>query len=72
MYMKILVRIKNCLVLIIILLSQNIKMDDLNTLVVGKMIHGMDGAAIKEYVGLKPKMYLSRRSNSSEYKKQKT
>ena len=47
-------------------------MDDLNALVVGKMIHGMDGAAIKEYVGLKPKMYLSRRSNSSEYKKQKT
>ena len=47
-------------------------MDDLNTLVVGKMIHGMDGAAIKKYVGLKPKMYLSRKSNSSEYKKQKT
>ena len=51
--MKILVRIKKCLILAAILLSQ--KYDDSNQLVVDKMEDETGGVVIKEFVGLKPK-----------------
>ena len=50
--MKILVKIKKCLILVIIHLSQNIM-----RLVVGKMKNETAGVAIREFVGLKPRMY---------------
>ena len=61
MFMKILVKIKKCLILVIIQVSQNIQTshtnyDDLNKLVVAKMQDETDGLAIKEFVELKPKM----------------
>ena len=59
--MKILVNIKNCLILVIIQVSQNIQTsqtnyDDSNKLVVAKMQDETDGLAIKEFVELKLKM----------------
>ena len=39
-----------------------------NELVVGKMKDGTGGAAIKEFVGLKPKMYSFLLNDSSEHK----
>ena len=68
MFMKILVRIKNCSVLIIVLLSQNIAMDDLNTLVFGKMKDEMGGIAIEVFFGLKQKRNSILVSNSRKYK----
>ena len=61
MFMKILVNIKNCLILVIIQVSQNIQTsqtnyDDSNKLVVAKMQDETDGLAIKEFVELKLKM----------------
>ena len=54
--MKILVMMEKCMVLLIILLNQKYY-DNLNELVVGKMKDETGGAAIKECVGLKPKIY---------------
>ena len=45
--------------------------DDLNKLVIGKMKDETAGVAIKEFVELKPKMYLFLVYNNSEQKKQK-
>ena len=61
MFMKILVNIKNCLILVIIQVSQNIQTsqtnyDDSNKLVLAKMQDETDGLAIKEFVELKLKM----------------
>ena len=56
MFMKILVMMEKCMVLLIILLNQKYY-DNLNELVVGKMKDETGGAAIKECVGLKPKIY---------------
>ena len=67
MYTKILVRIKKCLILAIILPSQNI----LNKLVVGKLEDETGGLAIKEFDRLKPKKHLLLVDGSSEHKKSK-
>ena len=56
MYMKILVGVKKCLILAIILLSQNIMMIQTNQFF-GKMKDETGGVTIKEFVELKPKMY---------------
>ena len=45
--------------------------DDSNKLVVGKIKDGKGGVAIKEVIGLKPKMYLFLVDDSSEHKKVK-
>ena len=45
--------------------------DDSNKLAVGKMKDETDGAAIKGFAGLKPKMYYVLVGNSSEHKKAK-
>ena len=45
--------------------------NDSNALVVGEMKDEMSGVAIKVTVGLKPKMYLILKRDSSEYKKRK-
>ena len=65
MFLTILVKIKKCLILIIILLSQNFAS---NALVVGQMKHEMGGVVIEEFVVLKPKVLVS---VFSEYKKAK-
>ena len=57
MYLKILGRLKRCLILAIILLSHNIMAIKTNKLVVGKMKDETIGVAINEFVRLKPKMY---------------
>ena len=51
--------------------SAESKHDDSNRLVVGKMKDETGGAAIKEFVGLKPKMYSFFVDDSSEHKKAK-
>ena len=43
----------------------------IQTLVVGKMKHKTAGVAIKEFIGLKPKMYSFLVDDSSEHKKAK-
>ena len=45
--------------------------DDSNKLVIGKMKHETGGVAIKEYFGLKAKMYLLLPDDNSEHKKAK-
>ena len=45
--------------------------DDLNKLLVGKMKDGTAGVAIKEFVGLRPKMHSFLVDDSSEHKKAK-
>ena len=45
--------------------------DDSNKLVVGKMKDKTAGVAIKEFVGLKPKMYSFLVDDNSEHKKAK-
>ena len=65
MFLTILVKIKKCLILIIILLSQNFAS---NALVDGQMKHEMGGIVIEEFVVLKPKVLVS---VFSEYKKAK-
>ena len=45
--------------------------DDSNKLVVGKMKDETAGVAIKEFVGLKPKMYSFLVDDSSEHKESK-
>ena len=55
--MKILGRLKRCLILAIILLSHNIMAIKTNKLVVGKMKDETIGVAINEFVRLKPKMH---------------
>ena len=57
MYLKILGRLKRCLILAIILLSHNIMAIKTNKLVVGKMKDETIGVAINEFLRLKPKMY---------------
>ena len=64
--MKILVKIKKCLILVIIHLSQNIM-----RLVVGKMKNETAGVAIREFVGLKPRMYSFLVDDSSDHRKAK-
>ena len=46
--------------------------DDSDKLVVGKIKDKTAGGAVKEFVGLKPKMYLILVDDSSEYKKAKS
>ena len=70
MLMKILVKIKKCLILAIIVLSQNI-MIGWNKLVVGKMKEETTGFSIKEFVGLKTRMYSFLLDDISERKKQR-
>ena len=67
MYKKILVRIRKCLILTIIKKSKYY--DDSNKLVAGKMKDEAGGVAVKEFVGLKPKMYLFLADGSGEHKK---
>ena len=64
--MKILVKIKKCLILVIIHLSQNIM-----RLVVGKMKNETAGVAIREFVGLKPRMCSFLVDDSSDHRKAK-
>ena len=52
-------------------LAQSIFYDDSNKLVIGKMKDETTGVAIKEFVGLKPKMYSFLVDKSSEHKKAK-
>ena len=44
--------------------------DDSNKLVVGKMKDETDGVALKEFVGVKPKMHSFLVDDNSEHKKQ--
>ena len=44
--------------------------DDLNKLVIGKTKEETGGAAIEEFVGLKPKMYSYLVNDNGEHKKQ--
>ena len=68
-FMKIILRIKKCLILVIILLGKNIMM--IQTYCVGKMEDETADVAIKEFVGLKPKMHSFLIDDSSEHKKAK-
>ena len=45
--------------------------DDSNKLVVGKMKDETDGVALKEFVGVKPKMHSFLVDDNSEHKKQR-
>ena len=69
MFIKILVWIEKCLILVIIPLNQNI--NDSNKLVVGKMKDETGSVAIKEFVRLKPKMHSFMMDRNSEDKKAK-
>ena len=66
-FMSILIRIRKCLILVIILLSQKYH-DDSNVLVVRKMKDELGGVVMKEFVCLRPNMYsiLVRDSNQSK------
>ena len=66
MSMKILAAIKKCLILVIIRSSQKYY-NDSNKLVIGKMKDETTGVAIKECVGLKPKMYSLLVDENSEH-----
>ena len=70
-YIKILVRIKKCLVLAEskFYSAESKFYYGSNKLLFGKMKNETGGAAIKEFVGLKPKMYLFLVDDSSEHKK---
>ena len=67
MFMTILVRIKKCLILVITLLSQSIRIIQTQLLVKWKM----KWTAIEDFVALKPKIYSILVSSSSEYKRGK-
>ena len=56
MFMKILAKIKKCLILVVIHLSQKYY-DDSNKLIVGKIKDQTSGFAIEEFIGSNPKMY---------------
>ena len=49
--------------------AESKRYDDSSKLVVGKMKYETGGVAIKEFVGLKPKMYSFLIDDSSEHKK---
>ena len=72
-YIKILVRIKKCFVLAEskFYSAESKFYYGSNKLLFGKMKNETGGAAIKEFVGLKPKMYLFLVDDSSEHKKAK-
>ena len=72
MSMKILAAIKKWFVLVIILviISKSKYYDDSNKSVISKIKDETGGVAIKEFIGLKPKMYLFLVENS-EHKKGK-
>ena len=65
-FMRILVNIEKCLISAIIQVSQNIM------IISGKIKHETGGVAIKEFVGLKPKMYSFIVDDSGKYKKAKS
>ena len=65
-YMKILAKIRKCLILAIILLMNY---DDSNKLIVAKKKDETVGITIKEFVGLKQKMYSFMVNDSSVHKK---
>ena len=70
--MKILAAIKKCFVLVIILviISKSKYYDDSNKSIISKIKDETGGVVIKEFIGLKPKMYLFLVDNS-EHKKGK-
>ena len=70
MFIKILVRINNFLILAIILLWKNIMMIQ-TQLVVDKMNDEKSGVAVKKFAGLKPKMYSFLVDDNSEHKTSK-
>ena len=71
MSIKILARIKKCLTLVIIQLSQSIMIIQ-KKLFVGKMEDETAGVAIEEFIGLKSKMYSYLVDESSVHKKAKS
>ena len=71
MSIKILARIKKCLTLVIIQLSQSIMIIQ-KKLFVGKMEDETAGFAIEEFIGLKSKMYSYLVDESSVHKKAKS
>ena len=70
MSINILARIKKCLTLVTIQLSQNIMIID--KLYVGKMEDETAGVAIEEFIGLKSKVYSYLGDENSEHKKAKS
>ena len=70
MSINILARIKKCLTLVTIQLSQNIMIID--KLYVGKMEDETAGVAIEEFIGLKSKVYSYLGDENSEHKKGKS
>ena len=71
MSIKILARIKKCLTLVIIQLSQSIMIIQ-KKLFVGKMEDETAGVAIEEFIGLKSKMYSYLVDENSVHKKAKS
>ena len=71
MSIKILARIKECLTLVIIQLSQSIIIIQ-KKLFVGKMEDETAGVAIEEFIGLKSKMYSYLVDENSVHKKAKS
>ena len=59
MFMKILVKIKKCSILVLIQAKAK-HYDDSKKLIVGKMNDDTAVVTIKEFVGLKPKIYVGR------------
>ena len=69
MFMKILERIKKCLIAVIVQLRQNIIMnDDSNKLVVIKMKDETSGVSIEDFVGLRSEMYSFLADDRSAHK----
>ena len=67
-FMTILVREEKCLILIIILVSQNITIIK-NVLILGKMKYEKYHVPIEKFAGLNLKMYSIVVSDSNEFKK---
>ena len=69
MFMKILERIKKCLIAVIVQLRQNIIMnDDSNKLVVIKMKDETSGVSTEDFVGLRSEMYSFLADDRSAHK----
>ena len=72
MFTKSLVKIRKCLIFVVIQLSQKSKYyDDANKLALGKMKDETGGVAIEEFVRLKSKMYSFLVDDNSEHEKTK-
>ena len=71
--MKILAAIKKLFVLVIILIiiSKSKYYDDSNKSVISKIKDETGGVEIKEFIGLKPKMYLFLVDNSEQKRKRR-